>query len=101
MCLPGNAFSHPHGPCAGRNGDNYANAIKTAIASPEARTAIIGQGLMVMGKGRMACIPSHAGKAGAGEVGVELAIRGASIRPGDFIAMDQDEVVVTSGPFTG
>jgi len=31
--------------------DSYAAAIKTAMASPEARTAIAGQGLMVLDKG--------------------------------------------------
>lgn len=46
-------------------------------------------------------IPSRGGKAGAGEVGVELAIRGVPIRPGDFIAMDADGVVVTAGELPG
>ena len=42
-------------------------------------------------------VPARGGKAGTGEVGVDLTIGSASIRPGDFIAMDHDGVVVTAG----
>lgn len=45
----------------------------------------------------LASVPMRAGKAGTGEVGGTLMIGGVTIRPGDFIAIDCDGVVVLSG----
>jgi regulator of ribonuclease activity A len=42
--------------------------------------------------------PVRGDSTGFGEVGVDLRIAGVSIRPGSFMAMDRDGVVVTSDP---
>ena len=41
-------------------------------------------------------VPARGGKSGVGEVQVELAIAGAAVRSGDFIAIDADGVVLTN-----
>lgn len=43
----------------------------------------------------LGAVPCRGGKAGTGEIGVELSLAGTPIRPGDFIAMDADGVVVS------
>lgn len=43
-------------------------------------------------------VPVRGAKAATGEIGAALVIGGASIEPGDFIAMDPDGVVVTKEP---
>lgn len=41
-------------------------------------------------------VPKRGGKSGRGECDVELSIEGTPIRPGEFIAMDPDGVVLLS-----
>lgn len=43
----------------------------------------------------LGAVPSRGGKAGTGEIGVEVSIAGTPIRPGDFIALDSDGAVVS------
>ena len=42
----------------------------------------------------LGAVPVRGGKSGVGEVGVDISVGGATIHPGDFVAMDSDGVVV-------
>ena len=46
-------------------------------------------------------VPSRGGKTGVGSSGVALSIAGTAIKPGDFVAIDSDGVVIVDSATPG